>query len=137
MRRGQEEDSLNVQVEAGNSHDGVEEVMLIRHEEPSSAAKGKASAQVGGIVPFKGSLVETDHWKVLDIRIVLLFVRHEMVHVVRRLPPANRDAKEECDDPVAVREVVLVVTHIVAKEGQLLPKETQTHGGCEWRSLEK
>lgn len=91
-RREQVRPREEVEVEAGDAHDGVISVLLPGHE------------HVGGLVPNEAELVEGavdglevggasgKEGHVLVVGIVLWHVGDQVVHVVGALPPANREA---------------------------------------------
>lgn len=132
MKPGQE-----VEVEAGDGHDGVVSVLLVGDEE------------VGGSVPDEGEVVEGaedgaevggrcgEQRDVLEVGIVLRHVGDEMVDVVRALPPSNTQTTAEVGDESTDQSIGdevasnTTVTGVVSSEHDLLPEHAQEAGGCE------
>mmetsp|Transcript_40761 Transcript_40761/g.106121 ORF Transcript_40761/g.106121 Transcript_40761/m.106121 type:complete len:323 (+) Transcript_40761:62-1030(+) len=110
MQRDQVDEALHVQVPPPQRHQGVEINVLVRHQESGDPIH----ADNLFVIRVPERLLENlardcQHRHVLDVRIVLDGVTHDVVGVVVRLPPAERkahQAREERTDLVVEVKVV-------------------------------
>ena len=92
-RRGNEEDGLEVQVDPRHGHEGVEDVVLVRHEEASCSIEGHRSPVILGVERREEVGGDGHDGEVLDVRVMCETVGRDVVHVVRPL-----QEREGCDE---------------------------------------
>ena len=123
------QDTLDVQVEPGNAHDDVVEVVLVRYEEASGSVVDEPLAVVRREELAEDAFVDCEKGKVLNVGVVLDRVANNVVHVVGLFPPSERDAAEGVSERDAPKEILAanvrngVVADVVSQERELLPKE--------------
>lgn len=125
-----EDERLDVKVNTGNSHDRVEEVVLVAGENLRGGVELLLKLVVTGVVSLEDLVGDGENGKMLNIGVMLNRVGHHMMRVVVSLPPLSTDAKEGRDEnskvPVAVADVCdRVVAKIVTQKGKLLPEDTK------------
>mmetsp|Transcript_15792 Transcript_15792/g.49106 ORF Transcript_15792/g.49106 Transcript_15792/m.49106 type:complete len:291 (+) Transcript_15792:435-1307(+) len=129
----EQNDALGVQVDARNHHDGIVREPLRHHREPSEVIQ-REGAVVVLAENVEDLLRDAQQRQVLDVRVVRRRVAHHVVHVVSRLPPADRNALQNVAHEDAQVIVALgadaahrVVPHVMPEERYLLPEQAQQH----------
>ena len=89
-RRGDEQEGLEVEVNPCHSHEGVEDIVLVRHQEASCSIEGHGSPVVLGVERGEEVGGDSHDGKVLDVRVVRQTVGRDVVHVVRPLQDRER-----------------------------------------------
>ena len=84
-----------VEVEAGDAHDGVVGVFLVGYEEGRGRVPGEGEVVVGGVQRVEEGRAGDEERDVLDVRVVLRVVGDEVVDVVAAFPPPDRQAAAE------------------------------------------
>mmetsp|Transcript_43025 Transcript_43025/g.101172 ORF Transcript_43025/g.101172 Transcript_43025/m.101172 type:complete len:364 (+) Transcript_43025:475-1566(+) len=123
--------ALNVEVPARERHDGVEQIVLVADQELCGGVKMEDLVVVLGVrAPVLELLVrDGEHRHVLNVRVVHDRVGHDVVRVMRALPPARRDPRQQRanhDPDQDVRLAVVgdaVVGRIVSDKGALLKEQ--------------
>mmetsp|Transcript_19226 Transcript_19226/g.57953 ORF Transcript_19226/g.57953 Transcript_19226/m.57953 type:complete len:296 (-) Transcript_19226:494-1381(-) len=128
---------LHIEVEPGEHHDRVEEEVLVGNEESLDRAEVEDLVVVRGQVRVVKDLGgDGKNGQVLDIGVVFNRIAHDVVRVVRALPPARRDAHERVanrgsDTHISVKHVRHArVAEVVPEAGELLPEDAH-HCGAE------
>ena len=108
----------DIEVEAGEGHDGVVGVFLVREEDFARAVPGELKV----LVESRDDALDVgrgggENGRVLNVRVVLGHVGDEVVHVVRRLPPADGQAAAEVGDEGADQSVDYKVARYTAMAG--------------------
>lgn len=108
----------DIEVEAGEGHDGVVGVFLVREEDFARAVPGELKV----LVESRDDALDVgrrggEDGRVLDVWVVLGHVGDEVVDVVRRLPPADGQAAAEVGDEGADQSVDYEVTRYTAVAG--------------------
>lgn len=123
-----------VEVQAGEHHDDVVEVVLKGDEELGKNIVLHDTVVVGGPQVSEETVRDGEKGQVFDIRIVLRAVGDDMVNVVVALPPAQTQATDEVgnDDTDNTVDVEMVrnthVPSVVGREDQLMPEGPKTEG---------
>lgn len=77
-----------IQVESSKEHDGVVKIVLSLQEDLSGKVILHHNAVICAAKTGKQSVRDGEEWHVLNIRIVLGSVRHDMMDVMVVFPPA-------------------------------------------------
>ena len=123
-----------VEVQSGEHHDDVVEIVLQGDEESGSDVVLHDTVIVGGPQVGEETVRDGKEGQMFDIRIVLGTVGDNMVHVVIALPPAQTQPTDEvCNDDAddSVDMKVVRDTHVasvVGSEDQLMPERAKTEG---------
>ena len=109
--RDEEDETLRVQIETAQCHEGVEEDVLVRHQFAGNPVHRNCFLVVR--VPkwtiLKYLFGDGQHGHVLDVRVVFDSVADDVVSIVIRLPPAHGQPHESREDgPNLVVEVEVV-----------------------------
>ena len=128
----------NVEVEAGDSHDGVVSVLLPRHSELGEFVPYVGEVVIRGVHVAQKRRGGGEEGDVLDIWVVFGGVCDEVVDVVAALPPADGEATAEVGDEHTDEgvgdEVVgdAAVTGVVGGEHDLVLFEALDVGWMGW-----
>ena len=123
-----------IEVQAGEHHDDVVEVVLEGDEEFGSHVVLHDTVVVGGPQVGEETVRDGEEGQMFDIRIVLGAVGDDVVHVMVALPPAQTQTTDEVgndytNDSVDVEMVRDThVTRVVSSKDQLMPEGAKTEG---------
>ncbi|GFP94616.1 delta(8)-fatty-acid desaturase [Phtheirospermum japonicum] len=133
--RAQEEDRLEVEVEARDHHHGIERQVLVADEESRHGVERElALVELGGhgLEEFRR---DGEDGEVLEVGVVVEAVARHVVGVVGPLPPGHADAGEAVAGEDLGQLVVpggdhdVVVARVVAQVGDLHPGQAQDGAG--------
>mmetsp|Transcript_45828 Transcript_45828/g.106951 ORF Transcript_45828/g.106951 Transcript_45828/m.106951 type:complete len:264 (+) Transcript_45828:366-1157(+) len=132
------DETLSIQIDAPQSHERVEEEMLVRYQKACQRIHTDALLVVR--VPEAGLrkdlLRDGEHRHMLDVRVMLNGVAHDVVSVVVRLPPPHGEAHQSGEDRAnQVVQVEVVrdarMPQVVAEARHLLPADAEHRGAAQ------
>mmetsp|Transcript_24184 Transcript_24184/g.61999 ORF Transcript_24184/g.61999 Transcript_24184/m.61999 type:complete len:352 (-) Transcript_24184:167-1222(-) len=138
-----ERNALPVQAPLGEHEHGDPVPVLVRHKQLGGLVKHHRGGVVLGEERPEEGVRHCEHGQVLDVGVVVRAVGHDMVHVVRVLPPADADAvakvaSEEANGVVPLSHVGDAgVPGVMPQESGLLPERRDKDGGRKHIVLER